>query len=216
MNPLATPPRTELLRPLPTTCDRRRLLGRPPGAEPRPDPAREAWVERLGWIDNFPRGPRAEADREFADSEVYKMARGDGLGAGGDALTTRSTPGRQIGPPGAGGRRLPQHAVRPPGPASTWSDLEWGHELYCLGHLIQAAVARRAHTCVADDGLVGSHAAPPITCASVSPSRGASAVTPRSRWPSPSSSVRRASRATSSRRGCSSSAAAGRTLRDIE
>src|SRR5690606_12668605 len=23
-----------------------------------------------------------------------------------------------------------------------WSNLEWGHELYCLGHLFQAAVAR--------------------------------------------------------------------------
>jgi DUF1680 family protein len=33
-----------------------------------------------------------------------------------------------------------------------WSDLQWGHELYCMGHLIQAAVAwRRA---VGDDRLL--------------------------------------------------------------
>lgn len=35
-----------------------------------------------------------------------------------------------------------------------WSDLEWGHELYCLGFLFQAAVARvRTHP-EADDGLL--------------------------------------------------------------
>ena len=35
-----------------------------------------------------------------------------------------------------------------------WTDLEWGHELYCLGHLFQAAVARRRTRPEADDGLV--------------------------------------------------------------
>ena len=51
------------------------------------------------------------------------------------------------------GRRRP--ARRSPTATSTpasatgrrarYSDLEWGHELYCYGHLIQAAVARAAH-----------------------------------------------------------------------
>lgn len=34
-----------------------------------------------------------------------------------------------------------------------WSDFAQGHELYCLGHLIQAAVA--AHRAIADDRLLG-------------------------------------------------------------
>src|SRR4051812_11657364 len=33
------------------------------------------WESRLGWIDNF-RDPLAEAGREFADSDVYKMVEG--------------------------------------------------------------------------------------------------------------------------------------------
>lgn len=42
-----------------------------------------------------------------------------------------------------------------PGQGARWSDLEWGHELYCLGHLFQAAVARHRTRPDADDGLVG-------------------------------------------------------------
>ena len=43
--------------------------------------------------------------------------------------------------------RLPQHATsRSSAPGSAYRDLPWGHELYCAGHLIQAAVAwHRAH-----------------------------------------------------------------------
>ncbi|MDQ0895826.1 glycoside hydrolase family 127 protein [Agromyces ramosus] len=41
-----------------------------------------------------------------------------------------------------------------PGQDPRWSDLEWGHELYCLGHLFQAAVARARTSPDADDGLV--------------------------------------------------------------
>ena len=41
-----------------------------------------------------------------------------------------------------------------PGQGARWSDLEWGHELYCLGHLFQAAVARVRTRPDADDGLV--------------------------------------------------------------
>jgi DUF1680 family protein len=41
-----------------------------------------------------------------------------------------------------------------PGQGARWSDLEWGHELYCLGHLFQAAGARVRTRPDADDGLV--------------------------------------------------------------
>src|SRR5690606_11757002 len=40
------------------------------------------------------------------------------------------------------------------GQGARWSDLEWGHELYCLGHLFQAAVARARTRPEADDGLL--------------------------------------------------------------
>jgi DUF1680 family protein len=39
-----------------------------------------------------------------------------------------------------------------PGQRARYSDLEWGHELYCFGHLLQAAVARLRTGY--DDGLV--------------------------------------------------------------
>jgi hypothetical protein len=41
-----------------------------------------------------------------------------------------------------------------PGQGERWSDLEWGHELYCLGHLFQAAVARQRTAPNATDGLI--------------------------------------------------------------
>ena len=41
-----------------------------------------------------------------------------------------------------------------PGQRPRWSDLEWGHELYCFGHLFQAAVARARTRPDADDGLL--------------------------------------------------------------
>lgn len=118
------------------------------------------WMERLGWLDNFDRvaagttGP----DRpgwQFSDSEIYKLmealawehGRTGDPEVGGllDGLTERVAAAQDddgylntcFGHPG-----------RPP----RWSDLEKGHELYCTGHLLQAAVARaRTHP---DDPLV--------------------------------------------------------------
>ena len=40
------------------------------------------------------------------------------------------------------------------GQGARWSDLEWGHELYCLGHLFQAAVSRARTAPGSDDGLL--------------------------------------------------------------
>lgn len=93
------------------------------------------WLEKEGWIDNF--RTFAGRGREFADSEVYKTL---------EAMAW------------VGDERLPALAAvvssaqesdgylhtrfGRPGQTSRYSDLEWGHELYCLGHLIQAGVAR--------------------------------------------------------------------------
>ena len=94
------------------------------------------WMEREGWIGNF-RGERPRRGREFSDSEIYKLL---------EAMAWAGHPGL---PELAG---IVARAQEDDGYLNTrWSgsrytDLEWGHELYCYGHLIQAGVARlRTH-----------------------------------------------------------------------
>ena len=91
----------------------------------------------------------------FLDSDVYKWLEAVGweLGRQGDAGLAGSAD-RVI--------ELVAAAQRPSGYLGTFvqlsgrqefSDLQWGHELYCIGHLIQAAVAwQRA---LGDDRLLG-------------------------------------------------------------
>lgn len=121
----------------------------------------ESWQEREGWLGNFDAAaagtlPGARRGREFSDSEPYKLLEAmawelghrpdSALEARFDAIVARIAAAQdtdgylstQFGRPGQGAR---------------WSDLEWGHELYCLGHLMQAAVAR-ARTGHPDDLLV--------------------------------------------------------------
>lgn len=108
------------------------------------------WMERLGWIANFDRVAQGATtgDRpgwQFSDSEVYKLL---------EALAWEH--GRS-GSPAAESMFLA--LVERVGPAQDedgylntcfghegqrprYSDLEEGHELYCIGHLLQAAVAR--------------------------------------------------------------------------
>jgi uncharacterized protein len=110
----------------------------------------ESWMERLGWLANFDRvaGRTTRADRpgwSFSDSEVYKLVEAMSweFGRTGDAaldvgirrLTARI--GRAQDPDGYLNTCF-GHANQPP----RYSDLEMGHELYCTGHLLQAAVAR--------------------------------------------------------------------------
>ncbi len=113
-------------------------------------PHADAWEERIGWVDNFRRaldGTLAghRTGREFSDSDVYKlleaMAWEHGR-TGDEALDARI---REVAalmaevqePDGYLSTRFGR-----PGQSERYSDLEWGHELYCYGHLIQAAVAR--------------------------------------------------------------------------
>ena len=120
----------------------------------------EAWVERMGWIGNFDaavegRLPRDRRGREFSDSEIYKLleAMSWEVGRTGDqaldarlrALVARVAPVQE--PDGYLNTRYGR-----PGQGQRYSDLQWGHELYCFGHLIQAGVARaRTH---GEDDLV--------------------------------------------------------------
>ena len=122
----------------------------------------EHWLEREGWIRNFDLAVEGDLagqrrGREFSDSEVYKFleALAWEIGRTGDAeleevfrsIVTRVAAAQE--PDGY----LNTNAGRPGQPAR-WSDLEWGHELYCLGHLFQAAVARARTRPGSDDGLL--------------------------------------------------------------
>ncbi len=108
------------------------------------------WMDRLGWLANFDRVAerRTEGPRpgwQFSDSEVYKLmealawehGRSGDAAAGAllDELTARVAAAQD-----ADGylNTCFGHA----GQRARYSDLERGHELYCTGHLLQAAVAR--------------------------------------------------------------------------
>ena len=108
------------------------------------------WLDKAGWIGNFDAAvagalPDARRGREFSDSEVYKALEAVAwqlavspeptLAVAYDDLVERVAAAQE--PDGY----LNTNFGRP-GQAPRYSDLEWGHELYCYGHLFQAAVAR--------------------------------------------------------------------------
>ncbi|POH62254.1 hypothetical protein C3B59_11605 [Cryobacterium zongtaii] len=109
----------------------------------------EDWMERIGWVGNFDKAASQEtgwehAGIEFVDSEIYKLleAMAWELGRAHDAaLAARYNRyvHRVASAQDADGY-LHTSFGRPWQPAR-YSNLEWGHELYCFGHLIQAAVA---------------------------------------------------------------------------
>ena len=110
----------------------------------------QMWMERLGWVANFDRVADATTrpDRPglvFSDSEIYKLleAMAWEFGRTGDLRVD------------AAFRALSERVVRAQdadgylntsfghgGQAPRYCDLAGGHELYCAGHLLQAAVAR--------------------------------------------------------------------------
>jgi DUF1680 family protein len=113
-----------------------------------------SWLERSGWLGNFDLAREGDLvmnrrGREFSDSEVYKLLEGVAWQLAIDPSPERARLfsdwteriaaaqeedgylGTRFGRPGQGAR---------------YSDLEWGHELYNAGHLLQTAVARlRTH-----------------------------------------------------------------------
>lgn len=121
----------------------------------------QSWMERLGWIGNFDaaaegRLPADRRGREFSDSEIYKLLEAI---AWEQARTADPAVEERF-------RALSARVARAqepdgylntmfgrPGQQPRYSDLQWGHELYCYGHLIQAGVAR-ARTAGLDDDFV--------------------------------------------------------------
>lgn len=112
------------------------------------------WMERLGWLANFDRVAtgRTGGDRpgwQFSDSEVYKLLEAAAWQLGHapdldlqalfvglvDRIASAQDDDGYL-------NTYFGHAGQPP----RYSDLSTGHELYCTGHLLQAAVARlRTH-----------------------------------------------------------------------
>jgi DUF1680 family protein len=120
----------------------------------------QEWVERSGWVANFDAAlngtlPVARRGPSFADSDVYKLieAMAWEIGRTGDtelddrieALVDRIEPVQESD-------GYLNTSFGRPGQAPRYSDLEWGHELYSYGHLLQAAVARGRTT--GEDRLV--------------------------------------------------------------
>jgi DUF1680 family protein len=122
----------------------------------------EHWLEREGWLGNFDLAaggtlPEGRKGREFSDSEIYKYLEAVAWELGREpdaalearfrAVVDRVAAAQE--PDGYLNTRFGR-----PGQEPRWSQLEWGHELYCAGHLFQAAVARERSNPGADDGLL--------------------------------------------------------------
>ncbi|WP_156145936.1 beta-L-arabinofuranosidase domain-containing protein [Microbacterium sp. MEJ108Y] len=125
----------------------------------------ESRLESEGWLPNFDLAaagtlPAGRRGREFADSEIYKYLEALAWEIGRTDAAADSDLEQRF-------RRVVDRvaaAQEPDGYLNTmfgrdgqgerWSALQWGHELYCLGHLFQAAVARVRTRPDADDGLV--------------------------------------------------------------
>jgi DUF1680 family protein len=108
------------------------------------------WMERLGWVGNFRaategRLPNDRSGVVFTDSDVYKMMEAAawevGRSGSPDADRRFSELTTVIAPVQEEDGYLNTVFGRP-GQPDRYSDLEWGHELYCYGHMLQAAVAR--------------------------------------------------------------------------
>jgi DUF1680 family protein len=110
----------------------------------------QTWMERIGWIGNFDTAAGGTiGDKhvgiEFIDSEIYKLleamawelgrSQNPELEARYCELVARVAAAQE--PDGYLDTSFGREGQKP-----RYSNLEWGHELYCFGHLIQAAVAR--------------------------------------------------------------------------
>jgi DUF1680 family protein len=110
----------------------------------------ESWMERIGWTGNFDRAAAgtigaSHAGIEFVDSEIYKLLEAMAWELGrehDDALEHRyQALARRVAAAQEPDGYLHTSFGRP-GQPPRYSSLEHGHELYCFGHLLQAAVAR--------------------------------------------------------------------------
>ena len=108
------------------------------------------WDKKLGWIGNFglaatKEKPEDRAGREFSDSEVYKLLEAmiwETARHGNPSIDKEiQSLGALISSAQDEDGYLNTHYGQK-GQTPRYTDFEWGHELYCYGHLFQAAAAR--------------------------------------------------------------------------
>ena len=108
------------------------------------------WIHRSGVVDNFRGHPHR--GREFADSDAYKLLEAlcweSGRLGGDSALDATIEELARV----LAKKQAEDGYLNTLFGAARYTDLEWGHELYCAGHLIQAGVVRPR--CHGDDQLV--------------------------------------------------------------
>ena len=110
----------------------------------------ENWMERVGWIGNFDRAAAqtigsTHSGIEFVDSEIYKLIEAMAWELGRAPHTALEGRYHDLVARVAAAQEPDGYLDTSFGRAGQqprYSNLEWGHELYCFGHLIQAAVAR--------------------------------------------------------------------------
>ena len=106
------------------------------------------WVERIGWVGNFDAAAKGEPFRHagvpFVDSEVYKLLEAMAWQLGREPEARLAAQYQDLVARVAAAQEADGYlhtAFGREGQPPRYSDLEWGHELYCFGHLIQAAAA---------------------------------------------------------------------------
>ncbi len=110
----------------------------------------EEWMERIGWIANFDRAAAGtmggdHSGIEFVDSEVYKLLEAMAWELGREHSGALANRFHALAERVAAAQEADGYlhtSFGRPGQPPRYSSLESGHELYCFGHLFQAAVAR--------------------------------------------------------------------------
>jgi DUF1680 family protein len=115
----------------------------------------ESWMERIGWTGNFDRAAagtigaarpgEGHAGIEFVDSEIYKLLEAMAWDLGREHSAGLEDRYQALAARVAAAQEKDGYlhtSFGRPGQPPRYSNLEHGHELYCFGHLIQAAVAR--------------------------------------------------------------------------
>jgi len=107
------------------------------------------WMDKVGWTGNFAIddgvGPVEHRGREFVDSEVYKLIEAMSWETGRPGGEDHEAELVELVAMVAAVQQPDGYlntAYGRPGQGARYSDLNFGHELYCIGHLLQAAVAR--------------------------------------------------------------------------
>ena len=126
------------------------------------------WMDRLGWTGNFTSPPAARRGREFADSEIYKLI--EALCWDADEHPAEINVLTALAARAQSADGYLSTAFGRPGQPPRYSDLNFGHELYCTGHLLQAAVAA-ARTGRAPELLEIARKAADHVCATFGPGR---------------------------------------------